>query len=704
MVTFVCIIYDERNYVVGRGTRMAQMTLNTNDIFRTMVEDSAVGQYMWQDGYYQYINPAFAEIFGYSREEFMEKRIGLEDLFFDEDIEFAFQQGRKMAQSGIPYKLRAKKKDGSTIYVQIHSHEVKDSRAIMGTLLDVTEQAVLQEDLEESEQRYKSLFMQNPNAVYSFDLEGNFLSANLACEKITGYTVEELHQQSFIPLIVVEDLGKTLHHFEEAKKGNAQHFEIAIQNTKGERVELACTALPIVVNGKIIGIFGIAKDITAQKQAELTANYFAYYDPLTDLPNRRLFDERLSNAFSQAKRDNESMAVMFLDIDRFKLINDSFGHDYGDKLIEMVATRIKNQVRGSDTVARMGGDEFCILLPVLKGEEEAVQIARRIVEAVDQPFLIDGMEINTSASIGICLNWQCEDCQTLLKHADIAMYHVKKQGKNNYMVYTEEMDTNAIHQLKLENDLRRALELEEFELHYQPIIELSTGKISGMEALLRWNHPELGTIPPMEFIPIAEESGQINIIGEWVLNTACQQNKEWHDTGLVTTRMAVNVSIKQLQQIDFVEMVQRILTETGMESKWLDLEITESMMMQNQRTISDSLTKLRKMGVNISIDDFGTGYSSLSYLKQLPIDHIKIDKAFIHDLDEQSGSAIVKAVLTLARQLNLKAIAEGVETDSQLTFLKQESCNESQGNHFSKPISASMIKGFVGAREEEKAR
>ncbi|WP_456279247.1 EAL domain-containing protein [Bacillus sp. AK128] len=675
--------------------------MQSTNFYKELIEHSLIPQFIYQEEQFNYVNPAFSTLFGYEVDDFTNNRITLAGLFHLDSYEYIIQNGLEKAKLKTAYRLKGMKKNGDLVHLEVYSHLLSDSYIIIGSIIDVTKQVILEEQLKLSEKRYESFFYHNSDMIYSIDLNGQIISMNPACEHITGYKPEDVIGQSFTPFIVVEDIPEAMNHFSEAQKGNTQQFEIAILDKEGKRVELSCASIPIIVNDEIVGVYGIGKDVTEKKKAEEQANFFAYYDPLTNLPNRRLFEDRLSHSFSYTKQAGK-MAVMFIDIDRFKLINDSFGHKTGDQLIQLVAERLKSQVRETDTVARLGGDEFTILLPDLNDNNEPIEIAERIIKAMEKPFELNDMVLTTTSSIGISITGACENYHTLLQQADLAMYQAKSNGRNGYAVYTRELDTKADHRIRLENDLRRALEQNEFELHYQPIIELSTNEIRAVEALLRWNHPELGAIPPLEFIPIAEDTGLINEIGDWVLRNACIQNKQWQEESLIVTRVAVNVSIKQLQLHDFTERVNSILTETQLEPKWLSLEITESEMMKNQHEIIETLSKIRAIGVKIFIDDFGTGYSSLSYLKQLPIDYVKIDKSFIQDIGIQSGDAIIKAILTLTKQLNLKTVAEGVESEQQFEFLTKEYCEESQGYFISAPLPGPRIREFLEIRNNQK--
>ncbi|GET43359.1 bifunctional diguanylate cyclase/phosphodiesterase [Microseira wollei] len=421
-----------------------------------------------------------------------------------------------------------------------------------------------------------------------------------------------------------------------------------------------------------------------QRRVEDTLRHQASYDILTGLPNRLLFNDRLGLALANTHQKGEILAVLFLDLDGFKKINETLGHGVGDRLLQDVAQRLKKCLRESDTIARWGGDEFTLLLSPIVCAESAAQIAQGILSVFNLPFQIEGKgEFYIKASIGIALApYDGEDAETLLKNADAAMHRVKQQGRNNYQLYTPSIGTQALEKMVLENNLYKALEREEFLLHYQPQIDLKTGKIVGMEALLRWQHPEQGLIPPNRFIPLAEETGLINPIGEWALRTACAQNKAWQLAGLPPLRMAVNLSARQFMQQNLSEKIAQVLEETGLEPRYLEIEITETTAIQDIDFTISVLQTLKNMGIYISMDDFGTGYSSLSSLKRFPLSTLKIDRSFIDD------APIIKAVIALGHGLNLKVIAEGVETPGQLEFLREVKCDDVQGYFLSKPLAA----------------
>ena len=431
-------------------------------------------------------------------------------------------------------------------------------------------------------------------------------------------------------------------------------------------------------------------DLEERKRVELSIRHMAHHDALTGLPNRTLFRDRLTHAMAQADRYHQKLAVLFLDLDRFKAINDTLGHNVGDQLLKIAAERLRSCVRDCDTVARLGGDEFTVIVDDIMEVQDAAVVAQKILDTLSQPFNLHGHEVFISVSVGITLYpTDDESADNLLRNADSAMYRAKEYGRNNYQFYVADMNVKARARLMLESSLRRALDRGEFTLYYQPRVDLFSGRVIGAEALLRWRHPEMGLVPPVEFIPILEETGMIIPVGDWVLRQASQQNRIWQDMGLPPIRMAVNLSVRQFIQKDLAESVLRILEQVGLSPEYMELEITEDLLLEHNQTNIITLTKLRNQGIHISIDDFGTGYSSLSYLKRLPIDTLKIDQSFVRDIDtDPDNKAIASAIIAMANSLHLNVLAEGVETDEQLAFLRAQGCNEIQGFSFSHPLPA----------------
>lgn len=465
----------------------------------------------------------------------------------------------------------------------------------------------------------------------------------------------------------------------------------------------------ITEEGAYIGM-GTGHDLmqmmTERKQAHLY--HLAHYDALTGLPNRLLFEDRLTQALVQARRSGQLVALLFLDLDRFKIINDTFGHAVGDLLLKAVANRLSESVRESDTVARMGGDEFTLIFSGLHEPQDAGQIAHLILEVMAKPFTLEGHEVPVSTSIGITLypldnngvDKEKSAIEVLLKNADTAMYKAKDQGKNNYQFFTAEMNVATLERLLLENDLRKGLENNEFILHYQPRIHCADGSVSGMEALVRWRHATLGLVPPAKFIPLAEETGLIVPIGIWVLRTACAQTKAWIDAGMKPLRVAINLSARQFKHANLIESIKTVLEETGLSPKYLEVELTESLAMEDVKQTIVTLNALNALGVSIAIDDFGTGYSSLSYLKRFPVDFLKIDRSFVRDIGTSSDSSVIaKTIIAMAHNLQLEVVGEGVETAEQLDFLRRHECEEVQGYLFSRPLPAEEFALFIKSRE-----
>ena len=431
----------------------------------------------------------------------------------------------------------------------------------------------------------------------------------------------------------------------------------------------------------------------------LQLSHLAQHDSLTDLPNRMLLNDRLQQAITMARRHGYRIAVLFLDLDRFKHINDSLGHVVGDQLLQAVAVRLERCVRESDTVGRQGGDEFVVVLSELEAAENAGISAAKLLAALTLPYHIGSHDIIVPVSIGVSIYPDDgEDAETLIKNADTAMYHAKENGRNNYQFFKQEMNIRASERQFIESGLRVALERKEFSLHYQPKVDLGTGAITGVEALLRWKHPERGFIPPAQFVPIAEDTGLILPIGHWVLSEACRQSREWIDAGFAPVPMAVNISAVEFRSKDFVENVRAILKKSGLDPRCLELELTESVLMKHAESTVSMLKALKEIGVQLTVDDFGTGYSSLSYLRQFPIDALKVDQSFVHEISSRTDdAAIVSAVISMGNSLKKRVIAEGVETREQLDFLTAEGCEEAQGYYFNRPMVANQFAKLLEA-------
>lgn len=552
--------------------------------------------------------------------------------------------------------------------------------------------------LYESKERYRTLTENTYDLISEIDTKGRYLYVSPNYKDVLEYEPGDLLGKHVTDFIYQEDhaavmasLGKLLlDHFAPGQlvyRAVAKNREFCWLESTGKTYSTAA--------GETRTVF-VSRNISERQRFEEMIRYQAFHDPVTGLPNRMLFKDRLSLAIAHAKRYNQPLAVLYLDLDRFKVINDTLGHGLGDRLLKSVADRLTACVSEEDTVARLGGDEFTLLLPDVDRGENAAVVAKKIVESIRQPFKIDGYELFITTSIGIVLHPNDgNDAETLLKNADTAMYRAKETGKNNYQLYNPSMNAKAFERLSLENNLRRALSLNEFVVYYQPKVNINTKLIVGVEALARWQHPRLGLVPPDQFIPVAEETGLIVPIGEWILRTACAQNKEWQEAGLPPIRVAVNLSARQFQLQNLVDTVSRILQETGLDPSWLELEITEKLVMQDSEYIFRVLEELKNMGIILTIDDFGSSLS-LGYLRRFPVNKLKIDMSFVSEIgSNRNHEAIAATVLYLGKSLNLGVIAEGVENEKQLDFLKQHNCSELQGFMFGRPVSASDFKELL---------
>jgi diguanylate cyclase (GGDEF)-like protein/PAS domain S-box-containing protein len=546
------------------------------------------------------------------------------------------------------------------------------------------------------------VFERSIDAILITDRQNLIVSVNFAFTQTTGYASEEVlgrnpamlasgrHDRSFYREMwaaIERDGSWSGEIWNRHKNGEVCAEWLTIHGVRNEE-------------GGIENCIGIYTDITDQRVAAERIQFLAHYDPLTRLPNRTLLQDRMQQGLAHAAREDTRVALLFLDLDRFKPINDSLGHLVGDRLLQEVAIRLKGCVREDDTVARRGGDEFIVMLPHVESAEQAAHVAEKIIAAMDESFSINGHVLNVTFSIGISIYPDdAPNADTLVRNADIAMYRSKAGGRNKFQFFTPDMNAHALERLALENDLHRALERDEFTLMYQPQIDSESGEIIAAEALLRWQHPRRGLIGPAQFIPVAEESGLIVPIGEWVLEQACEQMQAWRDAGLKRIGIAVNISALQFSQKNLAGSIRRVLERSGIEPATLELELTESVLMHDHAATCDMMDELNSMGVRLAIDDFGTGYSSLSYLRSFPIHKLKIDQSFVRDLNHSSDAgAITSAIIAMAKNLNLRVIAEGVETPEQASFLQAQACDEFQGNLFGRPLTAAGFAGLLGMR------
>jgi diguanylate cyclase (GGDEF)-like protein/PAS domain S-box-containing protein len=566
----------------------------------------------------------------------------------------------------------------------------------VATFDNITERKRIEQALRQAEERYRAIFQGAVVGIFQSTPGGRYVNVNPAMAQMLGYdsprelvaSITDISQQVYVDPESREEMTRLLR-----EQGMVKNFECAVHRKDGSKMWFSANVRAVSEEGIVVGYEGTNEDITARKVAEERIQFLAYYDALTELPNRTLLQDRLTKALASARRRKDKVALLFLDLDDFKIINDSLGHSVGDVLLQEVAERLKKWGREQDTVARLGGDEFLITLTEVKDLADVAVAAERLMDAMTAGFVVQGHSLNVSCSIGVSIFPEHgTDCETLIKNADAAMYRAKDCGRNNFHFFAEDMNTQAVEQLTLENSLRLALGNQELFLVYQPQMDIGTGRITGLEALLRWQHPDLGLVPPDRFIRIAEKSGLIVPIGEWVLRTACRQARKWQDDGLPAVSVAVNVSAVQFRQQGFCELIKSVLHETGLAPQYLELELTESLLLANADVTRSVLRELKSMGLTLAIDDFGTGYSNFTSLRQFGVSKLKIDRSFISDVaTNPDDSAITAAIISMAKSLRLRVIAEGVEDEAQMSFLRAHQCDEIQGYYFSKPLAVDVV-------------
>lgn len=649
-------------------------------------------------------------LFGWTAEEVIGKLAEDWPFIYEPDKQQVAALRQQMLENGEPRNVcinRNYTKSGQLVEAEWYNSAFLDDAgnliSILSLVMDVTDRRQAERALKESEERFRLIADHMSDLVCLHDPNGDYLYLSPSCQALLGYSSEELIGRNPSPMYHPMDVERIhVEAYLPLSRGEAVTTSYRMRRKSGEYIWLETVAKPILNDQKAVTqIVTASRDVTARVRAEQQLSYDALHDTLTDLPNRTLFMERTEQALRNAKRhENYRFAVLFLDLDRFKLVNDSLGHLIGDQLLVAIARLLEDCLRAIDTVARLGGDEFTILLDDIHDVTDATRVAERIQQQLKQPFLCEGHAITISASIGIVMNSEdYREATDLLRDADIAMYRAKENGKARYEIFDREMHAYVLNLLQIESDLRRALECDEFVLHYQPIVELSTQRLAGFEALVRWQHPDKGLIYPDQFISVAEDTGLIMKLGERVLERACQQICDWQRRFSVARSLTISINLasKQFQEANFIGHLDQVLQRTGVKGACLELEITESILMENTDAVNTRLLQLQERGVRLSIDDFGTGYSSLGYLQQFPINTLKIDRSFVGQLSDHSDPAIVRAIVTLAHTLGMSVIAEGIETETQFRQLRQFQTEYGQGYYFAKPMDQESASALIAS-------
>jgi diguanylate cyclase (GGDEF)-like protein/PAS domain S-box-containing protein len=654
------------------------------------------------EGTILWVNRAFTTMTGYSQEEALAKDLRL--LEFGELSESDYAKLWSTVSSGDVWKgeIVNRRKNGTTYPEEMTitpvTHDSGHATQVYFIAIkqDISERKQIEQALRQAEEKYRAIFQDAVVGIFQSTPGGRYINVNPAMARMLGYdspqelvaSITDISQQVYVDPASREELARLLR-----EQGVVKNFECAALRKDGSKMWLSANVQAVYEDGVLVGFEGTNEDITARKTAEERIHFLAYYDALTELPNRTLLQDRLTQALAWASRHKNKVALLFLDFDGFKDINDTLGHAAGDLLLREIAERLKAWGREQDTIARLGGDEFLVMLTDVKDVPGVAVAAERLMEAMNAEFVVHGHLCSIGCSVGISIfPDHGADFDTLIKNADAAMYRAKESGRNHFRFFTEDMNAQAAERLTLESSLRLALAEKQLFLMYQPQIDVAAGKIVGLEALLRWQHPELGLVPPDRFIPIAENSGLIVPIGEWVLRTACAQARKWQDEGLPAVSVAVNVSAVQFRQKGFCVLVRKVLYETGLAPQYLELELTESLLLSTGDLTLSVVQELKTMGLTLAIDDFGTGYSSFNYLKQFRVSKLKIDRIFIRDVAvNPDDAAITAAIISMAKSLRLKVLAEGVESEAQMSFLRAHHCNEIQGYYFSPPLTVDQV-------------
>ncbi len=646
------------------------------------------------------------QVFGYSVDEILARGCWRCHVHPDDRAEFDRNITDLATGQRSECELRIIAKDGSTRHIRAYTQAVETEhgkRHLYGACQDITDRTRAEEALRESEARFRAMAEHSADWIWSIDTQGRHTYSNQKGGGVLGYTLEDFLSRDAASLVHPDDLPVFQETFRKAlaTQSGWEGVSLRWQHRDGSYRILESSASPLFNDaGQLIGFQGVDRDITERKQAEEHIEYLAHHDALTGLPNRILLRDRFEHALAMAERSRSRVALLFLDLDKFKRVNDTLGHAAGDKLLLEVVARLAHSTRETDTISRQGGDEFILLLNDIPDPEAVERIAGEILSRVGEPVEVSGHVLNTSCSIGIAMYPEDgSDFDSLLQKADVAMYNAKDAGRNTWRFFNDRMNRQAHEHLLLQNRLHQAILRSEFRLEYQPQLDIASGAVVGVEALLRWHNRELGEVRPTRFIPVAEDCGLIVPIGAWVLQESCRQAQAWRQAGWPELTMSVNLSALQFRRAGLVETVAGVLRTSGLPPRLLELELTESILLQDVENNLEMVRQLKALGVRLTIDDFGTGYSSLSYLKRFAVDRLKIDRSFVRDISsDPDDAAIVRAVIQLARSLRLGIIAEGVETAEQLAFLREEGCQEVQGHLFSRPLAAVALEIFLSSR------
>jgi len=670
--------------------------------------DNLAEEILWSmpDGRISDVNAVVCKKLGYTREELLNLSISDIDPFYTKEV-WATHWGDLKASGSLQFESLHKSKDGHVYPVEIIANYLKYNNLEYNYAIvrDISKYKNMEKALQKSEEQFRTLCKFAPIGIFKADLTGNNLYMNPLGKEITEMYASEKIMESWFNAIHPDDCKDLLSVWHESTStADLFSHECRIVTPQGKTKWIRVLGNPLKSpNGMVTSYVGTLEDVGHEKMAEAEILRLAYRDSLTGLPNRLLLNDRLNYMLANAKRYEYVSAVLFIDLDNFKVVNDSFGHAAGDQLLCEVSKRFETEIRKADTIARMGGDEFVILLEVINTPAAAALTAQHLLRVLVAPFSINGQDIYATASIGIALYPEDgTDADSLLKNADVAMYHAKEGGRNAFHFYTAEINLRVEERLRLENELRQALDRNEFFLQYQPKWDIATGKMTGMEALLRWSHPMFGEVPPDKFISIAEETGLIVPIGDWVLRTAFRMLQELKMANAPHLRVSVNISNRQFRHLGLTGNIAALLAESGVNPTSLELEITENSLMQNVDDAVKVLSTLKSMGVSLAIDDFGKGFSSLYFLKKFHLNRLKVDRSFIRDVvEDEDDAAIVRAMIALAKSLKLEVTAEGIETDAQVEFVRTHGCNEVQGYYFSRPVMEEKIHEYLKMHHED---